>query len=40
VVLKRIALILAPSHQALSPGDQGEYKSHDVLLMLGVSAWF
>jgi hypothetical protein len=40
VVLKRIASILAPAHQALNPVNQGDDKSHDVLLMLGVSAWF
>ena len=32
--------ILAPSNQTLNPVNQGDYKSHYVLLMLGVSAWF
>jgi long-subunit fatty acid transport protein len=29
-----------PAHQAESPVTQGDYKSHYLLLMLGVSTWF
>jgi long-subunit fatty acid transport protein len=32
--------ILPPDQQALNPVNQGDYRSHYVLLMLGVSAWF
>jgi hypothetical protein len=32
--------IMPPDQQALNPVNQGDYKSHYVLFMLGVSAWF
>jgi long-subunit fatty acid transport protein len=32
--------ILTPDNQTLNPVNQGDYKSHYVVLMLGVSAWF
>jgi hypothetical protein len=32
--------LLDSSSQRLSPVNQGDYKSHYLLLMLGVSAWF
>jgi len=32
--------ILAPDAQVLSPVNQGDYKSHYLLFMLGITAWF
>ncbi|HEX3475651.1 MAG TPA: outer membrane protein transport protein [Kofleriaceae bacterium] len=32
--------ILDPNHQTLNPVNQGDYKSHYVMLMLGVTTWF
>ena len=32
--------ILTPDQQALSPVNQGDYKAHYLLLMLGATAWF
>jgi long-subunit fatty acid transport protein len=32
--------IADPDHQTLNPVNQGDYKSHYLLFMLGVSAWF
>jgi long-subunit fatty acid transport protein len=32
--------LLAPDNQVLNPVNQGDYKSHYLVFMLGVSAWF